>query len=196
MKSDAYMRDLLLDIVQTLDAEYMGEWNDEYLYRRMQGFFDGEQLDINPDYLVSEYVKQNSEDGIVYLYYQPSPKGGWGSNITALISLQMPSSEMGHERTPHVHVRKGKYLKGRASDNTVRVKLTDLTVMDNAEKKAKKLFAKEWDYVMTVIKNNQEKLIKQYNCMLKGAMPEKISLNLDFHWEVSVPNFVNEDTIM
>ena len=62
--------------------------------------------------------------------------------------------------------------------------------MDGAEKKAKKIFGKKWDFVQHVIKKNQEKLRKLYVDMLSGAMPESISLNLEQETESKIPNFL------
>ena len=61
--------------------------------------------------------------------------------------------------------------------------------MDNAEKKVNKLFTKrEWTFVMRVLAENREQLIKNYNDMLKGIMIESISLNLDEETYHTVPN--------
>ena len=62
-------------------------------------------------------------------------------------------------------------------------------IMDNAEKKVKKLFDKrQWKFVMKVLQDNREQLINSYYKMLKGAMTESILLNLDEETSQIIPN--------
>lgn len=188
LNENALMRDLLLSILEEFDPESSLLWDDGYLYRRFTGMINGSERDINLDFPVKDFYSANEQSGYIILNYQIGIRGGWGQNITAEISIHIPSSEKGHERIPHVHVRKGSYQQGDPYSNTVRVNLVDLSVMDNANRKAKKLFGKKWDYVLRVIRNNRDQLLKQYNDMLCGALPEKISLNLEDETESVIPN--------
>ena len=186
IKEDALMRDLLFEILREIAPEKEYEWDDNYLYSRFTGIIDGEECDINVDFPASRFIEANSIDGVLGLIYHPFLRGGWGVSLTSEIRLIMPSGEKGHEKTPHVHVRKGKYQKG--NENTVRVKLSDLSIMDNAEQKVKRLFDKnQWGCVMRVLKENREQLMDNYNKMLKGAMTEMILLNLDEETSQTIP---------
>ena len=189
LEDNAVMRDLLIKVLKEIEPARESEWDDNYLYRRFIGKFGNCERDINLDFPVQEYINQNAENGFIQIYYQMALRGGWGIAITAEIWLEMPSKERGHERLPHVHIRKGKYLKGNTNENTIRVRLDDLSVMDNAEKKVAKLFKnKEWAFVMRVLSENQEMLINEYNCMMKGVLTERISLNLDEETYQTIPN--------
>ena len=50
--------------------------------------------------------------------------------------------------------------------------------MDGKEFKARRLFKKnEWKFIMSVLYENRDILIKNYNCMLQGGMPEKLVIH-------------------
>jgi len=154
--------------------------DDWVIQKKVFGIIDQKLVELNFDYLLEDYVFYNAKDNKLFFEYHFGVSGGWGEQITSTVKLLMPSKEHGHERNPHVHVQKGKYRKNDPESNTVRVLLDDnLTVMDNAEQKAKKLFGKEWPWVIGVIKDNRLKLREMYETMIRGGNPDYLYLNYE-----------------
>lgn len=149
--------------------------NDEEIRGRFYVTIDGLRMLINLDYPIQKFIDNNATDGTLFLEFVPTLPGGWGAKINETIKLQMPSSEHGHEKIPHVHIYKNGYQGTR--ENVIRINLITMSIMDNAELKARRLFGrKELDEIFDYLESNRERLIKQYDCMLKGGVPEEVCL--------------------
>ena len=177
-KDDTKIRDLLRNILDIVEEYPSPERDDLHLWSKFYGIINGKEYELNMDYPVKNYVYHNSVDGICWFKYTVASRGGYGGMITTTIRLYMPSSEKGHERIPHVHIRKGEYKKKDLYSNTIRINLNDYSVMDQRERDYKKLFSKnERGLIMWILQRHQSDLIDNYEAMLKGALPEVITID-------------------
>ena len=168
------IRDLLKEILKNLTQDEYKCYDDDYLWGRFWGIINDKKHELNFDFPAVYYYNLNEIDGVAYLYYAVSPRGGAGISIGNSITLCLWSKECGHAFLPHIHVRKGAYNKRDPHRNTVGVSLENLAVIEGTEQQARKLFRKDWDNVISIISKNQEHLKENYEAMRKGGLPERI----------------------
>lgn len=168
------VRDILKEVLKNITQDEDKSYDDDYLWTRFWGVINGSICELNFDFSAAEYYTLNEINGVAYLYYAVSPRGGAGFSIGNSITMCLWSKECGHAFLPHIHVRKGSYNRADPHSNMIGVSLEDLSIIEGTENQARRLFRRDWDRIMLIIAENREHLLDNYEAMRKGGLPERI----------------------
>lgn len=152
---------------------------DEKFSLNIRGIINGKSYIIINDFSLNKYIKRNAIEGTLIFEYVTGIGAGYAGLLENGVRIFMNYNEKHHQRTPHVHVRKGKYLKNNSDDNTIRIRLSDISVMDKKAKKAKKIFDKDLKTICEFLTVHKEKFIENYNLMQRGVVPESAYYDLN-----------------
>jgi len=167
-------------------------FDDEFLNGQIKAYIDEQVYNVNLSFNLENYIKYNSINNTLFFQYSIGTGAGWGGNINESIRIFLTNDESEHKNEPHVHVQKGRYhdskykeeysrklKKENSYDNTIRIRLSDLEIMDATPEKKHFFTRKEIKIVRKFLQQYREQFIENYNMLYRGIKPLEAYLDIN-----------------
>lgn len=187
---ESTLRDLFCWMVSnTITAD--NSFADEFLNGQIKAYIDEKVCDVNLSFSLDNYIKYNSANNKLFFQYSIGTGAGWGGNINDSIRIFLTNDESEHKNEPHVHIQKGRYhdskykedsgklKKGNSYENTIRISLSDLEIMDETPEKKHFFTRKEIKAVREFLQQYREQFIENYNMLYRGIKPLEAYLDIN-----------------
>ena len=148
--------------------------NDRFLIH-----LNNKNIKIQLNYLVKNFIKNNSINDELKIFFVAGIPGGSGAdiNVGVMATIRINPNESIHKYTPHVHI----YKNRRISYNyCARIDLNNLTQFKNDKYKINDLFnRRQIKLIYDFLVKYQDKLIHYYISIQNGEFPEPIYINFN-----------------